>query len=353
MKFSVAVPSMRIIDGDYRFSPDELLAECQAAERCGFDGAVVGERRIGVTAYCTSPNVLGGIVLSGTERLTFTPMVVQLPLRNPIEVIQDACVLNSVYRGRYRLGVGAGYNEHEFHLLDVPMNQRGRRMEDGLRTINRFRDDEITVDLGRGVVPALDPALGECRPEVWVGAWTVPGVERTARLADGWLVDPMRTITAVEELAQVYRRTCAEVGKKPRISLLREAWIAPTDDAALAAYGPFLVQAHAEYFPRMKGGWEDTEDSAGKPYDVKLDPWVASMTSKEDLALANLVDDRILVGSPETWRQLLTDWHRRLGFEEVVLRLRFQGGPSPADTIAAIETIGAEVIAHRDLEGLA
>lgn len=344
MRFSVAVPAMRIIDGQYRFDPDAFVRECQVADEEGFYAAVVGERRIGVTAYCTSPTVLAALALSRTERLGFAPMVVQLPLRNPIDVIQDACVLNSVYRGRYRLGVGAGYNEHEFHLLDVPMTRRGRLMEEGLTTINRFRDGEMSVDLGRGVVPALDPALGECRPEVWVGAWTVPGVERTARLADGWLVDPMRTITAIEELAAVYRAACAEHGKEPRISLLREAWIADTDEQALEEYGPHLVQAHGEYFPRMRGGWKDDSDSAGKPYDVKLDPWVAQMASKEDLDMRNLVDDRILVGSTSTWHELLDDWQARIGMEEVVLRLRFQGGPSPEATADAIRTIGREVL---------
>lgn len=352
MKFSIAAPSMRIVDGAYQFAPADFLAECQAAERHGFWGAVVGERRIGVTAYCTSPNALGGMVLAGTSHLTFTPMVVQLPLRNPIDVIQDACVLNAIYPGRYRLGVGAGYNEHEFELLGVSMRERGRSMEDGLEIMNRFRNGDIHVDLGRGVVPARDPALGDCRPEVWVGAWTVPGVERTARLADGWLVDPMRTITAVEELAEVYRRACAEVGKTPRISLLREAWIDHTDAKALATYGPCLVHAHGEYFPRMRGGWNDTADSAGKPYDVRLDPWIAKMGSKEDLELANLVEDRILVGSPETWRRLLVDWHQRLGFEEVVLRLRFQAGPTPAETLDAVALIDREVIRHPDIEAL-
>lgn len=344
MRFSVAVPSMRIVDGEYRFDPAAFVRECQVAEMAGFDGAVVGERRIGVTAYCTSPAVLAGLALSNTDRLGFAPMVVQLPLRNPIDVIQDACVLNAVYPGRYRLGVGAGYNEHEFHLLDVPMTRRGALMESGLATINRFRDGEISVDLGRGTVPALDPALGPCRPEVWVGAWTVPGVERTARLADGWLVDPMRTISAIEELAAVYRGACERAGKEPRIALLREAWIAETDDEALSQYGPHLVQAHAEYFPRMRGGWTDESDSEGKPYDVKLDAWVAQMANKEDLDMRNLVDDRILVGSVATWHELLDEWSSRVGMEEVVLRLRFQGGPSPEATADAIRLIGDEVI---------
>lgn len=344
MKFGIAVPAMHIVDGKYRFDPRSYVAECVAAEKAGFHTAVVGERRIGVTAYCTSTAVLAGLALANTQTLSFCPMVVQLPLRSPIDVIQDACVFNAVYPNRYRLGVGAGYNEHEFELLGVPMTARGRLMDEGLRTMNRFRNGEISVDLGRGLVPAMDPALGECRPEIWVGAWTEKGVIRTAREADGWLVDPMRTISAVESLATVYRKACEDYGRKPRICLLREAWIADSDQSAREEFAPHLVRAHSEYFPRMRGGWKDKERAAGQPYDVNLDPWVAQMNTKEDLDFRHLVDDRILVGSASTWNRLFEDWHQRIRFEELVVRLRFQSGPSPEHTLQAIQSIGSQVI---------
>jgi alkanesulfonate monooxygenase SsuD/methylene tetrahydromethanopterin reductase-like flavin-dependent oxidoreductase (luciferase family) len=271
-------------------------------------------------------------------------MIIQLPLRNPIDIIQDACVLNAFYPHRYRLGVGAGYNEHEFNLLEVPMTARGRLMDDGLRMMNRFRDGEIRVDLGRGVVPAMDPALGDCRPEIWVGAWTDPGVVRAARDSDGWIVDPMRKISAVETLTTRYRKACEEFGRKPRICLIREAWISDSDETALEEFAPHLVHAHSEYFPRMRGGWKDKGRSAGQPYDLTLDPWVAEMNKKEDLEFGNLIDDRILVGSALTWNRLLQDWHERIGFEELVVRLRFQSGPSPDRTLKAIQMIGANLI---------
>ena len=95
------------------------------------------------------------------------------------------------------------------------LKDRGRAMEEGLAKINAFRNGEISIDVGRGAVPALDPAMGDCRPEVWVGAWAKAGVRRTARLADGWLPDPMRTGAVVAELADLYRSECDSQGKEP------------------------------------------------------------------------------------------------------------------------------------------
>jgi len=344
MRFSIAVPLQRIVNGRYQYDFDSFIAECQAAEKAGFYSAVVGERRIGVTAYNTSPHILAAAALSQTTNLGFAIMVVQLPLRDPIQVIQDATVLNALYPGRFRLGVGAGYNEHAFEFFGVNLSDRGGAMEHGLEQINAFRNGEIEIDVGRGPVPALDPAMGSHRPEVWVGAWAKAGVRRAARLADGWLPDPMRTGAVVAELAQLYRDECQRHDKSPRIGLLREAWLADTDAQAQAEYGPAVVQAHGEYFPRMQGGWKTSEGAEGKPYDVRVDPWLKDLDEKEQLSLEHLLEDRFLVGSVDTWIENLTRWIEDIQPEEFVLRFRFQGGPSPKDTIRVIERVGREII---------
>jgi len=344
MRFSVAIPLQRIVDGRYQYDFENFIAECQAAERAGFYSAVVGERRIGVTAYNTSPHILAAAALANTTRLGFAIMVVQLPLRDPVQVIQDAMVLNALYPGRFRLGVGAGYNEHAFKFLGVDLKDRGAAMESGLARINAFRNGEIEIDVGRGPVPAVDPAMGDCRPEVWVGAWAKAGVRRAARLADGWLPDPMRTGAVVAELAELYREECRRHDKTPRIGLLREAWLADTDAQAQAEYGPAVVQAHAEYFPRMQGGWKTAAGSESKPYDVRVDTWLKDIDEKQQLKLENLLEDRFLVGSVDTWMENLTRWIDAIRPEEFVLRFRFQGGPSPEATRKVIERVGREII---------
>jgi alkanesulfonate monooxygenase SsuD/methylene tetrahydromethanopterin reductase-like flavin-dependent oxidoreductase (luciferase family) len=344
MRFSIAVPLQRIIDGQYRYDLPSFIAECQAAEKAGFHTAVVGERRIGVTAYNTSPHLLAAVALAKTTRLAFSIMVVQLPLRDPIQVIQDATVLNSLFPGRFRLGVGAGYNEHAFEFFGKDLKDRGRAMDSGLERINAFRNGEISIDVGRGPVPALDPAMGEHRPEVWVGAWAKAGVRRTARLADGWLPDPMRTGAVIAELADLYRAECAKHDKTPRIGILREAWLADTDEEARNEYGPAVLQSHAEYFPRMQGGWKSEKGGEGKPYDVNVDPWLKKLDAKEQLSLDDLLEDRFLVGSVDTWIENLDRWIETIQPEEFVLRFRFQGGPDPAATLKVIERVGRDII---------
>ena len=348
MKFSCSVPLQRIINGTYEYDLYSFLRECQALEHAGFDSITAGERRIGPTAYCPSPHVLAATALSHTARIRYLSSVVVLPLREPIGLAQDAAVTNAFFPGRYRLGVGAGYNQHAFHLLGVSLGDRGRLMEEGMTAIRDYFDDQLSVDLGQGVFPVRDPAMGNLTPEVWGAAWAPGGVERVARLADGWMPDPMRTLDVVAELAGRYREMCASVNKKPRIALIREAWVADTDEEARETFGPFLAHAHSQYFARQKGGWKSDDDaSAGKPYDVKIDPWLAEVNSPDDLK-ADYLWDRVLVGSVETVRAGIEEIRDVLDPEELILRFRFQGGPSPVQTLEVIERFGAEIIPHYD-----
>ena len=51
-----------------------------------------------------------------------------------------------------------------------------------------------------------------------------------------------------------------------------------------------------------------------------------------------------MVGSVDTWMELLEGWIETIQPEEIVLRLRFQSGPPPHDTLRVIERIGREII---------
>ena len=41
-------------------------------------------------------------------------------------------------KGRAVLGVGTGWNAHEFQSLDVPREQRGRLLDEGVQLIKRL-----------------------------------------------------------------------------------------------------------------------------------------------------------------------------------------------------------------------
>lgn len=335
MRFSIAAAAQHTVGGVRAFDLEALVAECQAAEAAGFYAAYTGERRAsGPTSYSHSPLLMSSFMLANTSTLRVGAGLVVLPLHHPVTVVQDASLLSRLYDGRFRLALGAGYTDADFEALGVPLSQRPRRMEVGLRAIDAYRRGEA-YELEApysGTVPRRDEALGADRLDVMAGGWSVNGVRRAARYTDGWITGPLDTVQALAEMAAVYREECRAAGTTPHLVVLREAWLADTDAEAREVYGDHVLEYHQIYLRR------------GKVYEPRFDPWIDEVSSADDLTLDHVLPNRVLCGSRETWIEALDEWCELLAPDEIVLRLRHVGGPPSQLVIETIERIGEEII---------
>ena len=72
--------------------------------------------------------------LSGvTKKIGFAAGVLILAQRQAALVAKQAACLDELSEGRFRLGVGVGWNEIEFQGLDVDFHTRGKRSEEQVR----------------------------------------------------------------------------------------------------------------------------------------------------------------------------------------------------------------------------
>lgn len=327
--------------GGIGFDAESYRRQCLAAEDAGFAAVYSGEHHAGVTAYSSHPLVLAQDCLARTSRLRAGPNLLLLPLHHPIEVGETAALIDALHPGRLRLAVGAGYVPDEFDVYGVGIDERPARMEAGTKALAAFRAGRAEpIDAPfTGRVPEREPGMPEPGWELFMGAWSPAGVRRAARLADGWVADPIRNLAHIEHLARLYRDECARVGKTPRIVLTREAWLAGTDEEAERVIGPRLLEHHRTYFRR------------GNAYEATFDPWIRTLASAEDMTLGHVLPDRVLYGSAATWARTLADWHQRLGFEEIIVRVGYLDGPDTDVVLDQIGRIGAEVIGAGLLPG--
>ncbi|WDZ83799.1 LLM class flavin-dependent oxidoreductase [Micromonospora cathayae] len=339
MKISFVTSAFGTVDGQRRFDMPSFVTECQAAEQAGFYAAYTGERRgrgpaSGQTAVTFNPDLLCMYGLAHTSSLVFGTHITLLPLHHPVRVAQDATLVNAMFPGRYRLGLGAGYTTDDFRAFGVDLSERGRRMTEGLKAINAYREGRNHELAGgwQGVVPDRDPALGDDPLEIYLGAWSRPGVRRAARYGDGWYTGPIRTVAAEAELAQVYRDECAKVGKEPKVILMREAGLGVTDADARAVHGDLLLEYARIYWSR------------GGTYDPQWDPWVGRVEKAEDITLDMVMPDRFLCGSIDTWLDTIAGWKETIQPDEIILRLRYFYGPSLETAIREMDLIGKHVI---------
>ena len=172
------------------------------------------------------PMVLFGYLAAITSLELVTGIII-LPQRQTVLVGKQAAEVDLLTDGRFRFGVGLGWNAVEYEALGKQFSNRGRRIEEQIALLRRlWTEPSVTFDgayervTGAGLAP-----LPVQRPiPVWVGATSQRGLERAGRLADGWfpLVPPgPRLVEArdiVEAAARDAGRDPATLGMEGRVS---------------------------------------------------------------------------------------------------------------------------------------
>ena len=123
--------------GDYARFYAECLEEIEESERLGFAGVWLSEHHFVDDGYLPSPLVVAAAVAARTERIKIGTNVLLLPMHHPLRVAEDAAVADLVSGGRFVLGVGQGYVQHEFETLGYERKYRPSLFEEGIEVIRQ------------------------------------------------------------------------------------------------------------------------------------------------------------------------------------------------------------------------
>jgi alkanesulfonate monooxygenase SsuD/methylene tetrahydromethanopterin reductase-like flavin-dependent oxidoreductase (luciferase family) len=115
-----------------------------------------------------------------TQRVELGTGVMQLPLRNTVELAHRALTLHHIAAGRFLFGVGPGSTEHDFRAVGAEYGERFRRFNEQWPHLRRL------LQTGKDGDVDLTPWTTD-GPRVLLGAWRGPMVTRAATEADGWI----------------------------------------------------------------------------------------------------------------------------------------------------------------------
>src|SRR5215469_5379133 len=112
----------------YLVAPDHVLGANPAADHAG--------QRVGTTASAYhDPFVLFGFLAGCTREIGLAVGVLILAQRQAVLVAKQAASLDVLCGGRFRLGIGVGWNEIEFQGLNENFHNRGRRSAEQVRVM--------------------------------------------------------------------------------------------------------------------------------------------------------------------------------------------------------------------------
>ncbi len=332
MKFGITY-SIQSLTGEWTSICRTVLDQVELADALGFDYALVSEHHlVEDNGYFPSPLTVLAAFAARTQRIGLATGILLLPLYHPMVIAEAVAVVDNLSGGRLTLGVGMGYRPEEFAAFNVPIEERAARMEESLILLERLlRERDVTFD-GRffpmNGVTLMPRPVQRPRPRLWAAAKVPKAIRRTARLTDGWYIDPVTAFGLIVKRAPVFREAWEQAGKAgslPDIILRREAFVAETDEEAWEAAREGVLYLYGEYL-----NWGHLTDDDGTPIPAGergLD------------ALRN----RFLIGSPETVTKRIQEHAEALGNTHLVVRMQFPG-TDPEKVERSLRLFAQEVI---------
>ncbi len=216
-----------------------------------------------------------------TKRIEFGPMVTPMTFRPPAVLAKIAAAVDALSGGRLLLGVGAGWNENEHRMFDLPFyteRERFERLEAGIKTLRDIWS-KTNPKPARNPIPLLIGGKGRKR--------TLP---LAAREAAEWNLSRLDA-DAFRELSGALDENCREIGRDP-------------SDIKRSVMTPYII---------------GRDEDELRERALKLREVVASLKGQDADQVLRAMRQRAFVGRPEEIAEQMRE-HAKLGVDLFMLQ---------------------------------
>jgi alkanesulfonate monooxygenase SsuD/methylene tetrahydromethanopterin reductase-like flavin-dependent oxidoreductase (luciferase family) len=319
------------------------------SERLGFDSVWLTEHHYADYGISSAPSVLLATVAARTERIKLGMAVWVLPFHHPLRLAEETATLDILSRGRLVVGLGRGNRPLEFLGHGIVQDESRSRLEEGVEILRKAWTEERVSFQGRhwqlDAIPVYPKPLTKPHP-LLAFAVTSPqslewaGTNGFAILSSG-LTTPLE---ALQRQRETYVTALRKAGHaESAISDLLGRWIvskhvhvAPTDAEARAeAEGPERWYLDAFARSIRPTGLRGISDAVRQQASASAD-------RVDALRWEELVEDRLLIGSPATVRCKVEEL-REIGVGELLCWMNF-GGLAPEKVRRSMALFANEVM---------
>jgi len=309
---------------------EALIEEGIIAEEAGFHSLQIPERHGLTQCFFPGPVQLLSILAHETRRVALGTFSCVLTLHNPMQLAEELAVVDNLSQGRLYSTVSRGFRPSYWDQFGIPQEKLLGRFKEALEIWElafqgeRFDFAGEHFHVRQGLLTPQPYQDGGW--PIWGGGHRTPAaIRRSAAYGAAWTCDQYPLDPPVwHERRTLYNDYAAELGKRPFVVLMRDAWVEDTMEDALAVFGEHL---------------------AG---DLR---WVFDqglLEHPEFMSIADITPEAVarhaIVGDPDTCMEELVRYHEEFGVDYFALRLRLATGPSLADVREQIRKFGELVV---------
>ena len=186
--------------------------------------------------------VVFGYIAGIAPELELVTGVVIAPQRQTALLAKQAAEVDLLTNGKFRLGLGIGWNFVEYEALGEDFTNRGRRFEEQIELMRRLWTEPVFDYEGRWhtiTAAGINPLPVQRPIPIWIGASAERALRRAATVADGFF--PQRpldggwpeTLAQMRAWAEAAGRDWSAFGIEQRISVASgtpDDWRATADE---------------------------------------------------------------------------------------------------------------------------
>ena len=269
MKLSVEFPSV-----SYREGPEKVASLAREIEAMGYDQIDVFDHVIMGHATDVRPApmyppmmpilealMLLSYVAANTKKIGLGTEVLVLPQRQPVLVAKQISTLDTLSGGRVRLGVGVGWQESEYEMLEESFTNRGVRMDQCINILRKcWASESISYEHSHYSSDAMamepkPPQAGDL--PIWVGGTSDRALRRVGEVGDGWLATAIEDETTARTAVQSIKAYAEAAGRDPEQLGFQMMLDVPPRDAAGKAFYQDMdnVKRRANFVEDLGFGW--------------------------------------------------------------------------------------------------
>lgn len=325
MRIGLYLTNQHHPDSDARSALDDQLALMRLARDAGWDSVFAGHHYLSNELAHFQPLPVLARVAAESGSMQIGTGIWLLALHNPLDVAESMATLDVITGGRLIFGVGLGYRDVEYAAFGVGPKRIGR-FQKNLELVTRlWAGETVDADLPwcrlTGARLSLRP-LQRPRPEIWMAANSDSAVQRAARLADTWMINPHATLATVTRQLGLFG-SAPDHRDPTTLPAMREIFCAPDHDTAIRRAEPYLAGKYHTYASWGQHTVMPEKDSF-------------------DQAYADLAQQRFIVGAPDECLAALQPWVD-LGVNHFVFRTHWAGMPA-RHALESIRLLSEEVI---------
>ncbi|KAA6488613.1 LLM class flavin-dependent oxidoreductase [Agrobacterium rhizogenes] len=313
------------------------------AEDFGFDVAWFAEHHFTNHSICPSSMLMVAHCAAETKQIRLAPAVLALPFYDPLRLVQEAAFTDLLTHGRLVLGLGCGYQPHEFERFRVQPEERHSIMLEAWTILEQGLTAGVVEFSGRHFsIPRTELSMrpfGLAMPDVFV-ATSHP--DPIARMVRGnhtpFMSFGHRGLSAARSFKDRIAASWADAGGNPdTMPLAVQRYVYVTEDRDDARHAAQCVRDLARAAVPLSTA-DPTRDG----------PFLRLMPLNDEPPLDDFLDNAV-IGPASYCAEKLAGEIEALKPTHLSCFMGF-AGIGRRETLASIERFGCEVIPQ--LEGL-